>query len=921
MRAVLLTLLLSLAGSCAWAQQTGPAVEVRVRNAGEATGATTYPSVVNPRAPRPDALVTGDHVTITDFRDLVVSVDGAPPASTTIRLERADGTKVGDSDAIGLFMDKPLKAEITSGADNFHISDDKCTGALLGAPGQESSTCEVYVEPRAKWWGPIAGTLTLSTGSYHTDIALSGYAHHFDPLALSLVVVTGDPSAFDVNGEFSKGNLFGGTVARSSNSTTFRVTNASTEYATPKLVTSLSSGVNFEFLTDGCSGVSVPAGGTCDITVGAKATWWGAWGGVLTVKSAPSPEGDPDIVLTADLAGRSHHFDPPRLSISVRAGDPDHMDVVGPTLPSYSANAVLRVVNLSTEYPTSALSSRIAATTGPGAIEIIADACAGFALPISGMCDVTLRAKASWWGVLASTYGTSGGGEAGAIAAARAVSGRAYHFDLPRPVLTLVSGDPAHMDVVGWAKGVTAHSGVVTYRVTNASTEETTDALSIGLSNNGNFEITLNGCGGRQLSPGSYCDVGVRSKAIQNGAFSGYLAVNNHTFPSVSLAGTGTQFYTYGWVASGWSGCTANPYWSGWGGCSNTCGGGTQYRSCQGMSGTEYQTVWCRRDDGSIMGDVSNYYPGCEGANRPVTSEACSRTCSGADAQGCYDVSTCSYSWVGWSGWSGCSNTCGGGTMTGSQNCLRSDGQYVDASHCDPTWPGTWGVSSSGASYTWATGCYDVSTCSYSWADWSGWGGCSASCGGGTQYQTANCRRSDGQNVDQGHCGGSWGGGPTYTWGQSCNTQSCCTPNNYVYSYGSWSDVCGQVSRTRYWTNGCGAYWTDIETSDLGICEQTFDVDVNNGGCGLDYVDYDENGVEVPIYKGCSCVTPDNIWVPYQPSADWLCRTRGYSRAASFQTRAGDYWRQQCNPDGNSCFYNQNAGNIVCTSITCTHRR
>ncbi|KAA1053867.1 thrombospondin type-1 domain-containing protein [Azospirillum argentinense] len=984
--------------------QSGSSIELRVKNAGEATGpsGTTYPSVVNSAAPRPDALVTGSHVTITDFRDIVISVDGAPSASTSITLQDGEGTPAGTQDVIPLFMDKPLSAAITSGGEHFRIIDDKCTGKLLGAPNTSYSTCEVMIEPRATWWGPLSGNLRLSSGSYSMDLPLSGTARHFDPLRLALSVISGDPANFDVNGAFSRGNLFAGTPAYSTENVTFRVANLSSEYATPRLATILSNTANFEFVTDGCSGASLPPNGACDMVVRGKSTWWGNWSGTLQVASVGNPEGDPDITLTTNLAGRAHHFDPPRLAITTVSGDPTHLDVLGPAQPSYSEPLVLRVRNLSTEFPTYPLDSSLAATSGPGSFEFLTNGCAGAALAVMGTCDISLRARASWWGPIASAYSAHGNSEAGTIGAtqellgrahrfdpltleisavtgnptemdvfgpgtatltysspvtlrvrnrsteyattalaailsnsndfefvagangcsgavlppgatcdaqvrakaawfadlsgvltvsasglpdaqddavaqqalvARAhhfdpvtmsvtavtgdsasmdvvgtgdgtlafsapvtlrvrnhsseytttslttalsnpdnfafisddcsartlapnatcevttraksdwwgglagiftvtavnlpdgqgtadaqidLTGRAYHFDAPRPTLTLVSGDPALMDITGWAKNIVAYSSAVSYRVTNESTEESTEPLSLGFNNSGNFEFTSDGCAGVQLTPGASCSVTFRAKAVQNGSFTGTLTVDNHKRPSVSLAGTGKQFFTYSWVTGSWAGCTANPTWGGWGTCSSSCGSGTQSRGCNGTSGTETRAVSCQRDDGTDLGAVADTYPGCDTSNRPSASQGCTRSCAGSSEQACYDISTCTYSWADWTGWGACSASCGGGSTSGSQNCKRSDGAYVDWSNCNPAWAGTWEVSKSGS---------------------------------------------------------------TYTWGTSCNTHDCCEPRNHVTAYGSWSASCGTASRTVYWSNGCGSDWTETETANRGSCE------------------------------------------------------------------------------------------------------
>ena len=59
---------------------------------------------------------------------------------------------------------------------------------------------------------------------------------------------------------------------------------------------------------------------------------------------------------------------------------------------------------------------------------------------------------------------------------------------------------------------------------------------------------------------------------------------------------------------------------------------------------------------------------------------------------------------------------------------------------------------------------------SYSWS-LGGWGGCSASCGGGTQTRSVTCARNDGVTVDDAVCLKLVGAKPATS--QPCNTQSC----------------------------------------------------------------------------------------------------------------------------------------------------
>jgi hypothetical protein len=296
MRKVTAALLLSIIAMplASWAQ-SDPSLELRVKNAGEATGpeGATYPSVVSPAASRPDAVVSGSAVTITDFRDLVLSVNGAPAAATSVTLQNG-GSNAGRAEALGLYMDKPLTATISAGTEHFTITGDNCSGTLLGPPGDAGSTCQVTVQPRASWFGPLSGTLRLSTGGYTMDVPLSGAARHFDLPNLTITAIAGAPASLNVAGQ-TEGEW------RMSAPATFRITNTSTEEATDMLVALFGGDKpgSFEFVSNACSGQSLGAGASCDITVRARADRNGSYAGTLLLAN----HNQPSVALAGTATG------------------------------------------------------------------------------------------------------------------------------------------------------------------------------------------------------------------------------------------------------------------------------------------------------------------------------------------------------------------------------------------------------------------------------------------------------------------------------------------------------------------------------------------------------------------------------------------------------------------------------------------
>ena len=159
--------------------------------------------------------------------------------------------------------------------------------------------------------------------------------------------------------------------------------------------------------------------------------------------------------------------------------------------------------------------------------------------------------------------------------------------------------------------------------------------------------------------------------------------------------------------------------WDTWGGCSKTCGGGTQ---------TRVRKVAQKEANGGRC-------------DNPAQTQTC-------NTQGC--PVDCQVS--GWSGWSGCSQSCGGGSQTRTRTITQQ--------------PQNGGAGCPALSES--QSCNNQACpvdCQVS--GWSGWSGCSKSCGGGSQSRTRTITQWP-QN------GGA--GCPSLGEGQSCNTQSCPPP-------------------------------------------------------------------------------------------------------------------------------------------------
>ncbi|KAL8625611.1 hypothetical protein ACOMHN_043886 [Nucella lapillus] len=294
--------------------------------------------------------------------------------------------------------------------------------------------------------------------------------------------------------------------------------------------------------------------------------------------------------------------------------------------------------------------------------------------------------------------------------------------------------------------------------------------------------------------------------------------------------------------------------WSEWGACSVTCDDGLQYRNrtCDGpyyggddCVGNATDSRHCHPTICPMDGHWMDWAPW----------SACTRSCGGGSrtrARECYraqhggnrcdgngtETEDCQTQgcpvdgvWLDWAEWTECSHTCGNGSRVRTRDCqgpfhggANCTGPWDEAENCKPDPCPVDGVilewaSWSECSLTCGGGqrsrkrdCYgpfhggamcaehlnESESCNEQpcpvdgvWRDWSEWGTCSITCGGGTRPRDRTCHGPFHQGAN---CTGAW------RQNESCNSNHC--PVDGVWR--AWSDwglcdvSCGGGQRLRH---------------------------------------------------------------------------------------------------------------------------
>lgn len=289
----------------------------------------------------------------------------------------------------------------------------------------------------------------------------------------------------------------------------------------------------------------------------------------------------------------------------------------------------------------------------------------------------------------------------------------------------------------------------------------------------------------------------------------------------------------------------------------NTSASYTTSRSFTRACGKSYYAYAIAVDKAGNKSPVYSMGSKSDAANSYSAWSTCSKSCGGGTqtrtntcalittglSQSCNTQECCSaVNYSAWSSWSTCSKSCG----TGTQSRTRKKTSQYTGVDC--------------GTETETRNCNTMDCCSSTYTTYSGYGSCSASCGGGKKYRT-------------GYTYSNYNGQQCSSWSESasCNTQGCCdstygnggywsgcsascdtgTQNYYSYRYSNYNgQYCGEVNTDWNYCNthsccgstyGDGGYWTSCSADCGGGTQDYYSYRYSNYNgqyCGTEYWDW-----------------------------------------------------------------------------------
>ncbi|KAK3095360.1 hypothetical protein FSP39_013702 [Pinctada imbricata] len=280
--------------------------------------------------------------------------------------------------------------------------------------------------------------------------------------------------------------------------------------------------------------------------------------------------------------------------------------------------------------------------------------------------------------------------------------------------------------------------------------------------------------------------------------------------------------------------------WTSWDTCSVTCGGGSQNRerTCTNpapqhggadCTGDSSQVQSCNKHACPIDGAFTDWsvWGTCSvtcGGGRQARDRSCTNPapqyggadCSGdrSESQNC-NKQNCPIdgAFTDWSVWGTCTLTCGGGRQTRDRSCTSPSPQYggsdctgdrIESQDCNTHFCPIDGA----------------------FTNWSAWGTCSLTCGGGRQIRDRSCT-SPSPQYGGADCTGD------RTESQDCNTHYCPIDGAFTdwSVWGTCSLTCGggRQTRDRYCTNPAPQYGGADCTGDTSDAQ-----DCNTHNCPID---------------------------------------------------------------------------------------